>query len=111
VAEELSRRSGKKVQFREVVGTKALPDEIVVVDFKKQVPVLSKLHGRDRVSIAVMGEIGSSSAEKIRAWRSGQLLLEDLGSGRGAECLQSVATEVFPATSFVHMGSEYLARK
>jgi chemotaxis protein methyltransferase CheR len=111
VAEELSRRSGIKVQVRELVATKALPGEILVVDFKKQVPELSKLHGRDRVSISVMGEIGPGSAEQIRAWRPGQLLLEDLGSGRGAECLQSAATGVFPATSFVHMGSEYLARK
>jgi chemotaxis protein methyltransferase CheR len=111
VADELARRTGKKVQFREVVATKALPGEIVVVDFKNQLPVLSSLHGRDRVSIAVMGELGRGAAEQVRSWRAGQLLLEDLGAGRGTETLQAVANEVFPSTSFVHIASEFLARK
>jgi len=111
VAQELSRRSGKNIQFREVVAEKALSGEVVVVDFKKQVPVLSQLHGRDRVSIAVLGELGAASADLVRNVRPGQLLLEDLGSGRGTEALQASGNEVFPATSFAHMGSEFLARK
>lgn len=111
LAEELTRRTGRKVQFREVIATRALPGEVVVVDFKKQVKPLSDLHARDRVSIAVMGELGKGAGELIRSWRPGQLLLEDLGSGRGTEALQAVANEVFPSTSFVHIASEFLARK
>jgi len=38
------------------------------------------------------------------------LLLEDLGGGRGAEALQMFANDVFPSSSFIYMGSEFLAK-
>lgn len=110
IASHLSKLSGKSVRALEQVSSKALPGEIVVVDFKKSIPVLAELHGMDRVSVSVFGEIGKGSAQLLRTWHFGHLLLEDLGGGRGAESLQMFANDVFPSSSFMYMGSEFLAK-
>jgi chemotaxis protein methyltransferase CheR len=109
-AEHLSKLSGKTVRAQERIISKALPGEIVVVDFKTSIPTLASVHEMDRVSVSVFGEIGKGSAQLLRTWHFGHLLLEDLGGGRGAEALQIFANDVFPSSSFVYMGSEYLAK-
>jgi chemotaxis protein methyltransferase CheR len=110
IAEQLTKLSGKGVRAQERITIKALPGEIVVADFKASIPVLASVHGMDRVSVSVFGEIGKGAAQLLRTWHFGHLLLEDLGGGRGAEALQIFANDVFPASSFVYMGSEFLAK-
>jgi hypothetical protein len=54
--------------------------------------------------------MGKGSAQLLKSLNFGQLLLEDLGTGKGAEFLQTFANEVFPYTSFAHTGSEFFGR-
>ncbi len=110
VARELSFLSGKKVVFSEDFSLKARPGEIRVLDFKKGISFLSKVHAGDRMSVSVFGEWGRSAALEIKGLRAAQLLLEDLGQGKGAEHLQHVASDVFPSTSFPFLGSEFFAK-
>ena len=110
VAAHLSSLTGRAVRYAEHLTYKAPPGEVVVVDFKKSISALVTLHSMDRVSVSVFGEMGARSAQLLRTWHFGHLLLEDLGGGRGTESLQIFANDVFPFTSFAYMGSEYLAK-
>jgi hypothetical protein len=60
--------------------------------------------------MSVLGEWGKHSALELKGLRPAQLLLEDLGSGKGAEHLQHIASDVFPSTSFPFLGSEFFAK-
>ncbi len=110
IARELSFLSGKKVTFTEDVSLKARPGEIRVLDFKKGIQFISKVHAGDRISVAVLGEWGKISALELKGLRPAQILLEDLGNGKGAEHLQHIASDVFPSTSFPFLGSEFFAK-
>jgi chemotaxis protein methyltransferase CheR len=110
VARELSFLSGKKVVFTEDTTLKARPGEIRVLDFKQGIEFISKVHAGDRVSVSVLGEWGRHSALEIKKLRPAQLLLEDLGNGKGAEHLQHIASDVFPSTSFPFLGSQFFAK-
>jgi hypothetical protein len=94
----------------EDLNTKARPGEIRVVDFKKAISHLSKVHAGDRMSLAVMGEWGRHSAQLLKGLRPAQMLLEDLGTGKGAEHLQHAASDVFPSTSFCFLASEFFSK-
>ncbi len=110
IARELSFLSGKKVVFLEDLSVKARPGEIRVLDFKKGIQFISKAHAGDRLSVAVLGEWGKQSALELKGLRAAQLLLEDLGGGKGAEHLHHIASDVFPSTSFPFLGSEFFAK-
>ena len=102
--------SGKKVTFTEDVSQKARPGEIRVLDFKKGIQFIYKVHAGDRISVAVLGEWGKISALELKGLRPAPILLEDLGNGKGAEHLQHIASDVFPSTSFPFLGSEFFAK-
>lgn len=110
VARELSFLSGRKVVLGQDGDGKARPGEIRVLDFKKGLLRIPRDHAGDRISVAVFGEWGKSSALQIKGLRAAQLLLEDLGTGKGAEHLQHLASDVFPGTSFAHLASEFFGK-
>jgi hypothetical protein len=89
---------------------KAKCGEIWVMDYHKALGFLPMIHGSDRVSVGVFGELGKSSAQTLKTWHFGQLLLEDLGEGKGTESLQMYATDIFPSTSFAYMGTEFFGK-
>ncbi len=111
VAEELSKKSGKTVRYQEALVAKAKPGEILVLDFRRMMEFLPKLHAGDKVVFGVFGEVGAGSAGLIKAWPVGRLFLEDLGDGTGTKPLQARANEVFPYTSFAYMGTEFFGRE
>lgn len=63
-----------------------------------------------RTSVMVIGEASRSSARMLPALAGAQLILEDLGDGRGTGALSEVATEVVPCTSFAYHSDEFLSR-
>jgi chemotaxis protein methyltransferase CheR len=111
IAQELKFMSGVEVRYSDGTVSKGRPGEIIVMDFKKAIPFLSSNHSTDRMSIAVMGEIGRGSAGLLTGLKAGHMMLEDLGNGKGAEALQSFAKDVFPATSFPYLGSEFFGKE
>ncbi len=111
IAQELKFMSGKGVTFMEAAPRKAKPGEIWIMDFKNAIQHLSDSPTHERLSVAVMGEWGKGSSEMIKSLKPGQLLLEDLGSGKGAEFLQTAANDIFPSSSFSFLGTEYLGKK
>jgi chemotaxis protein methyltransferase CheR len=110
IAEQLSKTIGRKVAAPEGINSKAKPGEIWVLDYHKALSLLPGLHGQDRVGVAVLGELGKSASQHLKSWHFGQLLLEDLGDGKGTESLQLYATDVFPYTSFAFIGSEFFGK-
>jgi chemotaxis protein methyltransferase CheR len=110
IAEQLSKASGRKVVAPEGISLKGKPGEIWVLDYHKALAVLPGLHGQDRIGVGVFGELGKSASQLLKGWHFGQLLLEDLGEGKGTESLQLYATDVFPYTSFAFIGSEFFGK-
>ncbi len=110
IAAQLSKMSGRAVSAPDSVVAKAKPGEIWVLDYHKALAVLPSLHGSDRVGVGVLGELGRSASQLLKTWHFGQLLLEDLGEGKGTESLQLYATDVFPYTSFAFMGTEFFGK-
>jgi len=110
IADELARATGKKVVAPASIIGKAKPGEIWVLDYHQALGVLPTLHGPDRVGVGVFGELGKTAAQLLKGWHFGQLLLEDLGDGKGTETLQLYATDVFPSTSFGFIGTEFFGK-
>ncbi len=110
IAEQLSKATGRKVLAPETVAVKAKPGEILVLDYHKALSVLPALHGPDRIGVGVFGELGKTASQHLKGWHFSQLLLEDLGEGKGTESLQLYATDVFPYTSFAFIGTEFFGK-
>jgi chemotaxis protein methyltransferase CheR len=110
IAEQLSKTTGRKITAPDRVSAKAQPGEILVLDYHKALSVLPGLHGADRIGVGVFGELGKSASQLLKGWHFSQLLLEDLGEGKGTESLQLYATDVFPYTSFAFMGTEFFGK-
>ncbi|MBU6153537.1 MAG: response regulator [Bdellovibrionales bacterium] len=110
IADQVSKISGRKVVAPDAIFSKAKPGEVWVLDYHKALAVLPGLHGADRIGIGVFGELGKSASQALKSWHFGQLLLEDLGEGKGTESLQLYATDVFPFTSFAFMGTEFFGK-
>ncbi len=115
-AQQLSRETGRPVRASEDVPEKLNPSEIVLVDLRKQMQSLWSRHAVSRkVSVLVYGELSAPASRALlsvlrsSAGARSQLLLEDIGGGRGAKELMSSASDVVPATSFAYLSSDYLA--
>lgn len=82
--------------------------EIVLLDYPATGQKLSELYAKSRqVSILVYGDVSKTSAENLLLFQGAQLVLEDLGSGRGAKALMDVASDVVPHTSFGYLSTEF----
>lgn len=87
------------------------PGEIGLFDFKTSFETVKGWHKGHRTALGVFGEISKAASQKVVQWTGTQILLEDLGGKQGAEKLQSVANDIFPATSFGYVSSEFLGAK
>jgi len=111
LAQILSQEIGRKINFTDKLPPALLADEITLVDFSSQAENLWENFGKKRkTSILVFGDVSSSGAEKILLFQNAQLVLEDMGSGKGAKALMDVASDVVPSTSFGYLSSEYLSQ-
>ena len=111
LAAELKRRSAQNCQFEKQLEQKLAPGMIRLLDFKKHFMRAAEFHSQDRASIGVMGELCTASSVTVLSWSPVQLLLEDLGVGHGTKTLNLHSIEVFPASSFAAVSSEYLQKK
>jgi chemotaxis protein methyltransferase CheR len=109
-ADQLKLQSGKPVQYATELKTAAKPNEIILLDFKKHFDGVRGFHRSHKTSICVHGEVAKHTAQKILSWTGAHLLLEDLGNQKGADKLHASAKDIFPATSFGYVSSEYLGQ-
>jgi chemotaxis protein methyltransferase CheR len=105
---EIQRASGKQCQLLLEGQFRGNLNEVIVCDFKTMFSKVQAEHEKDKVSIAVLGDVGALSSQLILSWKGAQLILEDLGQGEAAETLKPHSQEIFPASSFVFLSSEYL---
>jgi chemotaxis protein methyltransferase CheR len=109
LAEVVSKETGFKMVGGDLPA-KVSPGELFLVDFPGSVSKIAESHGKGKkVSIMVFGDISKIGAEKLMVFPGAQLLLEDLGSGKGATALMDVANDVLPFTSFPYLSNEYFA--
>ncbi len=83
-------------------------NNIYICDFKEHFDKVEALIKGRKISVSVFGICSKSAADKILNLSNLQLLLEDLPD---INCeLKEIATDVFPWTSFFHVGTEFLAK-
>ncbi|MBC76884.1 MAG: hypothetical protein CME64_12795 [Halobacteriovoraceae bacterium] len=105
IKDELGSRVGAQV-FEN--GIKLEKNKVYICDYSSQIKdLLSQCSGR-RVSSSVFGICSSKVVDSLIGLENAQILLEDL-PGINAD-LKEVASDVFPWTSFPHVGTEYLAK-
>ena len=82
---------------------------IYLCDFKKDFPGVSKFIESKVASVSVLGGITKFAEQKIIQLKNVQLLLDDVDWQN--KDLRKMSTDIFPWTSFGHVGTEYLAKK
>lgn len=84
--------------------------DIWLMDFATHAKALVEQYGAQRkTSILVYGEVSKGSAQRLAGFSGAQLVLEDLGKGRGCEALMEIASDVVLPTSFAYLSTEFLA--
>ena len=108
VAQALSSEMGRPVTPVENAA-KLDPGQIYVVDAQNLDAFFTK-HGSGRlVSILVFGNPSKATAQKLMVFPKAQLVLQDLGMGKGSAALAEVATDVVIPSSFAYLSDAYLA--
>jgi chemotaxis protein methyltransferase CheR len=111
LAETLSKETGQKIVGATEIPTTLLPNQIYLMDLGSALPQVALAHSKSKkASILVYGDLSKGSADKILQYSGAHLLLEDLGSGRGAKALQDIASDTVPHTSFGYMSCEYFSK-
>jgi chemotaxis protein methyltransferase CheR len=80
---------------------------VYICDFKTQFDLVSGFVKNRLKNVSVFGVCSSSAVDKILGLDNFQLLVEDLGDMN--KDLREVAHDVFPWTSFPHVGTEFLS--
>lgn len=107
----LSKDSGKRVEALEnhAPGTLQI-GRIYVADFGKFFAPLQGEFGANWSSLLVYGEPTEPICEKLKGWKSAQLLIEETAPGAKAHPLAMAASDEFPSTSFVALSQEFLSK-
>jgi chemotaxis protein methyltransferase CheR len=106
----LSKETGKTITFCEQTPDQLGKDSIYLMDLATQVgPVWDKFGANRKVSVMVFGDLSAGSSQKLLKYEGAQLILEDIGGGKGTKNLMDVASDVVLATSFAYLSSEFLA--
>ena len=110
LAETLSKEVGHKITAPTSAPASLNPNEIILLDFSSAAQsVIAGIAKNKKISILVFGDIPKASAEKILQFQGAHLVLEDLGSGKGAKALIDVANDIVLHTSFAYLSNEFFA--
>jgi chemotaxis protein methyltransferase CheR len=101
-------QSSSRVEVWDGASSALQPGVIYVADFKKSIGSTLAYSSGKMISLCVFGDVSRHAAPKLLEFQNAHLLLEDLGGRRGSKLLHEVATDIFPATSFAALSSEYL---
>ncbi|MBN22099.1 MAG: hypothetical protein CL678_12535 [Bdellovibrionaceae bacterium] len=82
---------------------------VYVCDFNQHFPFLKDLLSKRKVSFSVFGICSEKVEKEIIEFDEKQLLLEDISEIN--QSLKEIATDIFPWTSFSHVGTEYLSKE
>ncbi len=85
------------------------PNYIYVCEPQKDFDLIKIKVGNHTKSIGVIGGCSKKIAQKILSLNNVQILLEDSVNVNSE--LKSVASDLFPVTSFAHVATEYLAKE
>ncbi|MEN9723954.1 MAG: hypothetical protein RJB38_1940, partial [Pseudomonadota bacterium] len=108
LAKALSDETGKTIQHLESLPSSLPLDGVSLMDSSSALPEIKQKLGSERqISILVYGEVSKAGAQRLLQLDGAQLLLEDLGSGKGAKALMEVASDVTPCTSFAYLSHEF----
>jgi chemotaxis protein methyltransferase CheR len=81
---------------------------VYLSDFKRDFPLITKRYGQNRVSLSVFGIVSKFAMKLLLDSEVGQILIEDNDSINNE--IKEVVTDIFPWTSFSHVGTEFLAK-
>ncbi len=108
MADIISKDAGTKVKYCETVPTKIGNGEILFTEFSTNAVAASERFRDQKTSILVYGDVTKAAAQKLSHFQGAHLVLQDLGSGRGAETLMEIANDVVLPTSFAYLSNEFL---
>lgn len=109
-AQILSKEFGKAVQSADAVPAKLELNQIWLLDLKTSAKALSQQTSGKDCSILVFGEITQVSAIQLTQFLGAQIILEDLGEGKGARHLMEIAKDVVLPTSFLYLSNEFFSQ-
>ncbi|MCO4753267.1 MAG: response regulator [Bacteriovoracaceae bacterium] len=106
IKDELGSSIGAQV-FEEDTALKS--NQVYLSDFAGHMGLVKKQLGNNKTSCSVFGICSSKVVDSLLGLDNAQILLEDLPNIN--KDLKEVASDVFPWTSFPHVGTEYLAKE
>lgn len=110
VAPVLSKECSANIMYGDSFPAELKAGDIWLMDFATHAKALVEQYGAQRkTSILVYGEVSKGSAQRLAGFSGAQLVLEDLGKGRGCEALMEIASDVVLPTSFAYLSTEFLA--
>ena len=109
IVPELEKESLKKIKFIDQIPAKLLDGDIYLISQSKLSDLNQNHFKGKKTSILVLGEVSSSFAQKISQFSGAQLILEEIGKGKGAAHLIEVASEIVLPTSFIYISDTYLS--
>jgi chemotaxis protein methyltransferase CheR len=77
-------------------------------DFKRDFPLITERYGGSRLSLSIFGIVSKFAMKFLLDSEIGQVLIEDNDSINNE--IKEVVTDIFPWTSFSHVGTEFLAK-
>jgi chemotaxis protein methyltransferase CheR len=101
----LEKDLGKKISLLTSNPTHLQAGSIYLTGDLKSLPELSK--GK-KVSAMILGECPEPGSQDLMKLNHTQLLIEDLGGGKGTKSLHEVATDIVPVTSFSYLAQNFL---
>jgi chemotaxis protein methyltransferase CheR len=110
IAALIGKQFGVKVSAPDELPQTLRAGEIYLFDLATQTEKIAKSFGSARkVSVMVLGEITTASANRLMNFQGAQLLLEDTGGKKGAAALRELASDIVPVTSFSYLSLEFFA--
>ncbi len=106
IAQNLQKEWGRSVQLMESAST-CKPGDFLLAD-SKDVEKFRRLAAGALVSVLVFGDPSQKLAADLLQFPNAHLVLQDLGSGRGATHLKDVADDIVLPTSFGYLSQAFL---
>ena len=111
MADVLSKEFARKVRYAANVPATWTSADFWLMDFTSSGQTAFQSASASRaVSVLVFGECSRAACDRVRSFSGAQIVLEDLGNGRGCEGLMSAASDVVLSTSFVYLARDFFGR-
>lgn len=110
-SENLAIELRKSVSLVEKMQGCLKANTISVFDINDRFKELVSLYAQDEISVLVLGQLSQKTSQTLLGFSWSQLVLEDLGDGKGSKLLNDKADDILPVTSFEYVSTRFLCKK